>query len=181
MHCNNFKHCNSFFFYQQNISVFLRIKEVFISNFFWKMMSFLKMSSWRHNPLELWRYLSKKWRNIIIIKKTVFGKNLVRKQSVQLMLWRRQRKYYAFKLLTSVPRDEIVFRKTQKLNFMRRDIQEGLQPAYFFPVIHIFRQGEGRGEVGWEIFTLPLKWIGLMTVSLLGQKTIWRMKTYLLG
>ena len=102
------------------------------------------MSSWRHNPLELWRYLSKKWRNIIIIKKTVFGRNLVRKQSVQLMLWRRQRKYYAFKLLTSVPRDEIVFRKTQKLNFMRRNIQEGLQPAYFFPVIHIFRQG-GRG------------------------------------
>ena len=181
MHCNNFKHCNSFFFYQQNINVFLRIKEVFISNFFWKMMSFLKMSSWRHNPLELWRYLSKKWRNIIIIKKTVFGRNLVRKQSVQLMLWRRQRKYYAFKLLTSVPRDEIVFRKTQKLNFMRRDIQEGLQPAYFFPVIHIFRQGEGRGQGRWGIFTLPLKWIGLMTVSLLGQKTIWRVKTYLLG
>ena len=130
---------------------FYESKKPFISNFFWKMMSY-----WRHKPVELWRYLSKKWRNIIIIKKTVFGRNLVRKQSVQLMLWKRRRKNYAFKLLTSVPRDEIVFRKTQKLNFMRRNIQEGLQPAYFFSVIHIFRQrGRGVGMGGGEFLTSP--------------------------
>ena len=29
VHCNNFKHCDGFFFYQQNISVLLWIKEVF--------------------------------------------------------------------------------------------------------------------------------------------------------
>ena len=58
------------------------------------MMSFLKMMlSWRHNPPKIYyEVIILKYEETIIMNKTVFGRNLVRKQSVQLMLCKNRRK-----------------------------------------------------------------------------------------
>ena len=56
---------------------------------------------------------------------------------------------------------------------MRRDIQEGLQPAYFFPVIHIFWQGGGMWGGGVGNFYSPLE------VNRVDDSLTFRTKNYL--
>ena len=148
VHCNIFKNCNSFFFYQQNISGFYGSKKPFISEFFWKMMSFLKMmSSWHYHLTRIYydTIIQKKWRTIFIMNKTVLGRNLVREQCVQLMLCKNRRNKICIQIadVSSTRRNELLDPSfPQNLNRVKLTFHLDLPLSWFWLTF-------------WEMFVPP--------------------------